>query len=131
MGGSLEDVSQVSKSAGKKSTHPIEKDGSLPQNVLCLDQLREPVTEQLITIVHLVQPLLVFRKLDIQLVHGLCSTGSDGKQRGGIVKGSDQDCILLPLDLSSEESNTTSHIVYAANFGDEGTLEWVYTWVQL
>ena len=113
------------------STHSVEKDGSLSQNVPRLDQLHEPVAQQLVTVVHLDQPLLMFRKLDIQLIHGLRSTGSNGNQWGGVVKRSDWDCVLLPLNLSSEESNAASHVVYAANFGNKRTLEGVYMRVQL
>lgn len=99
--------------------------------MLRLNQLREPVTEQLVAVVHLVQPLLVFRKLDIQLVHGLRSTGPNCKQRGRIIERSDRDGVLLPFNLSSEESNATSHVVHAANFGNKRTLELVYLRVQL
>ena len=96
-----------------------------------LNELPEPLAEELVTLVHLHQPHLVLRELQVQLVDSLRSTGSDSDEGSRVVEGTNGDGILFLLDLTFEEPDAARHLVDAANLTDEGALERIDIRIQL
>ena len=97
----------------------------------CLNELPEPLAEELVTLVHLHQPHLVLRELQVQLVDSLRSTRADRHEGSRVVERANGDGLLLLLDLAFEKADAAGHFVDAADFTDEGALERIDIGVQL
>jgi hypothetical protein len=61
----------------------------------------------------------VLAKRDIEVIHRLRSTGTNGDEGCGIVQWSDWNGIALALDLGCEEAHAACHLFYATDFADK------------
>lgn len=96
-----------------------------------LHKFLQPLTQQLITIIHLRQARLMVSELHVKLVNSLRSTRSNSNERSRIIKRANRYRLLLLLDLTCEEPDTSRHLVNATNFANEGTLEGIDIGIQL
>ena len=109
----------------------VKEDGSLSQHMPSLDELLHPITQDLVTFVHLGQARFMLRELHVQFINGLSSSRPNSDERCRVIQRSYGDRFLLLLDLIAEETDATCHFVDTPNLPDKGTLERVDIGVQL
>lgn len=125
---SLRYISKNSRTKSR-STHPIEEDGCLAEDMPRFNELSATDRKGLIAVVHLEHAGLMLRKLDIEFISYLLHAWTNDGKGSRVEERSDGDIVLL--DLGSEEADAASHFVYSAYFTDEGTLEGVHFGVEL
>lgn len=112
-------------------TYRLEEDSGLTQDVAGFNKLLHALTELLVRVIHLDEPQLVFGQLRIKFINGLRSARSNSGEGQAIIERSYRNCLLLFLDLGCEETDTTGHLINAANFANIRALERVDVRVQL